>query len=115
MEYEIDIKKGRKVAIVEFYSNIDINNKNKVIKIIKNEILPTGIKYVIFVISDIEYIDSSGLGVLLSARSILSNEGGDLAIVNKNKKLQKILNLAGFKKMFKLYSSLEEGIKKVKL
>ncbi|TYB31021.1 MAG: STAS domain-containing protein [Candidatus Mcinerneyibacterium aminivorans] len=115
MDYNIKYDNSKRVAVVKFEGALDVNNKNEVIKMIKNELLPKGWKYVLFVVSNLNYIDSSGLGVLLSARSILNKKGGDLALVNKNKKLTKILNLAGFNKMFKIYGKIEEGKKKVKL
>ena len=115
MEYKINYNKQYNVAIVKFEGSLDINNKDKIINIIKDEILPNNMKYVIFVVSNLNYIDSSGLGVLLSARSILNKNNGDLAIVNSSKKLGKILNMAGFNKMFKICENLDEGVKKVKL
>ncbi len=115
MDYKIDFNKQYNVAIVKFDGTLDINNKDEIIDLIKEEILPKNMKYVIFVVSELSYIDSSGLGALLSARSILNKNNGDLVIVNSNKKLSKILNMAGFNKMFKICDDIDEGIKKVKL
>jgi anti-sigma B factor antagonist len=53
-------------------------------------------------LSDLEYISSLGLGVLLEAQKRLTDAGQGLTLRNLNEHLQEVFHLAGFDTVFKI-------------
>ena len=52
--------------------------------------------------SDLDYISSAGLSVLLKAQKRLMNRGHELILKNLNKHIQEIFKYAGFDLLFKI-------------
>ena len=53
-------------------------------------------------LTELEYISSAGLGVLLMTQKRLSNQGTKLKLVNINPHIKDILRYAGFDKLFEI-------------
>ncbi len=52
--------------------------------------------------SELEYISSAGMGVLLATQKRLSESGHKLALVNLNKHIKDIFGYAGFDRVFEI-------------
>ena len=55
-----------------------------------------GVLYVTMDLSDVEYISSSGLRVLLSTDQILEDRGGNLRVIHVNEHILEVFQLVGF-------------------
>jgi len=60
---------------------------------------------------ELEYIDSKGLGVLISFQKLLEKRGGEMAVCSANGKVEKVFELTQFDKFTKLYATLEDALK----
>jgi anti-sigma B factor antagonist len=60
-------------------------------------------------LSDVEFIDSSGLHVLLRARGLLGREDRALAVVCPFGPVRRVFELSGSSELFALYGSREEA------
>ena len=60
-------------------------------------------------LSDLEFIDSSGLQVLLRARGLLGREDRQLAVVCPYGPVRRVFELSGCSELFALYGSREEA------
>lgn len=58
--------------------------------------------------SQVEFCDSTGLSVLLSAMKRSREKGGDLILVAPNPAVTKILEVTGLDSVFTLHESAEE-------
>jgi anti-sigma B factor antagonist len=52
--------------------------------------------------TDLEYISSAGLGVLLKTQKRLADAGGSLKLVNMNKHIKDVFRYAGFDTIFEI-------------
>jgi anti-sigma B factor antagonist len=52
--------------------------------------------------SELDYISSAGLGVLLSVQKRLSRSGQGLRLTNLNQHIREIFRIAGFDKVFEI-------------
>jgi anti-anti-sigma factor len=59
-------------------------------------------------LSELEFIDSTGLQVLLRARGLLGREDRALAVVCPHGPVRRVFELSGFSELFALFSSREE-------
>jgi anti-sigma B factor antagonist len=57
------------------------------------DLLAKGQKRVLLNLGDVSYIDSSGIGELVSAFTTVKNQGGDLKLLNLTKKVHDLLQI----------------------
>lgn len=57
------------------------------------DLLAKGSKYILLNLADVNYIDSSGIGELVSAYTTVRNQGGDLKLLNLTKKVHDLLQI----------------------
>ena len=60
-------------------------------------------------LSDLDFIDSTGLQVLLRARGLLSREDRALAVVCPHGPVRRVFELSGCSDLFALYGSRDEA------
>ena len=61
-------------------------------------------------LSDVGFLDSSGLHVLLRARSLLGREDRALAVICRPGPIRRVLELSGTADLFFIYGSREEAV-----
>lgn len=66
------------------------------------------IKYVIFDFGDTDFMDSSGIGVIMGRYKIVYLLGGEVWAVNTNERIKKILTMSGMAKIVQIYEEEEK-------
>lgn len=66
-----------------------------------------GAKTVIVDLSHVEFLDSTGLGVLVGGLKRMRGLGGDFSLVCDQERLLKIFRITGLDQIFTLHSSVE--------
>ena len=61
------------------------------------------IKYIIFDFADTDFMDSSGIGVIMGRYKTICLIGGEIWAVHTNKRIRKILTLSGMTKIMQIY------------
>jgi anti-sigma B factor antagonist len=62
-------------------------------------------------ISDVRYINSSGIGVLITLLTKFRNQGGDIVLINPSEHVNKLLIMIKLRNIFNIAQSEEEGLK----
>lgn len=62
-------------------------------------------------LNEVEYLDSTGLGVLLGAARRASERDGSLTLVCDNSRIRRIFELTGLGKVFRICASEAEALK----
>jgi anti-anti-sigma factor len=65
-------------------------------------------KYLLVDLQAITFMDSSGLGALVSALKSIRNVNGEMVICGANDQVQMLFELTSMTKIFKIYPSAEE-------
>lgn len=65
--------------------------------------------HLIFDLSDLSYINSKGIGFLVSMQAHLSKENKKLAIVNPSETVSDVMALVGINQIIGVYDSLEKA------
>jgi anti-sigma B factor antagonist len=87
---------------------VDINTADALEEAIETAIVESVGAFVID-LSELEFIDSSGLHVLLRARGLLGREDRALAVVCPHGPVRRVFELSGMSELFALYGSREEA------
>ena len=60
-------------------------------------------------ISDVRYINSSGIGVLITLLTKVRNKDGELCLINPSESVQKLLIITKLQAIFKVFGSIGEA------
>ncbi len=87
--------------IIDVYGEIDIYTSDE-LKDSLIESISSKSKDIILNASNLEYIDSTGLGVLIGILKRLKSDAKDIYIINAKQNVRKIFNITGLDKIFKV-------------
>ena len=94
-----EIKYNDSTVKIKLIGEIDHHSARTVREEIDKEIFLRRAKTVMIDLSGIDFMDSSGLGLILGRYTNVNQLGGKLKLVNPSKSVMKILELAGTEKM----------------
>jgi len=71
-------------------------------------------KKVVIDLSKVEWMNSTGLGILISGLTTLRNNGGELKLAKVTDKIESLLTITKLITVFENYDSVEEAVKSFK-
>jgi anti-sigma B factor antagonist len=89
------------------------NNGPELVELVTNH-LAKGIKYCFVNISDVRYINSSGIGVLITVLTKFRNKGGEMYLINPSDHVKKLLIITKLQAIFNIVTSVQEAEEKIK-
>lgn len=81
------------VTIVDLSGRITLGEGSIILRDTVRDLLGKGNKKILLNLGDVSYIDSSGIGELVSAYTTVRNQGGDLRLLNLTKKVHDLLQI----------------------
>jgi anti-sigma B factor antagonist len=81
------------VTIVDLSGRITLGEGSVVLRDTVKELSTQGDKKILLNLGDVTYIDSSGIGELVSAYTSVRNAGGELKLLNLTKKVHDLLQI----------------------
>lgn len=99
-----------KVLTLKLTEEIDENTTEKIRRKIDNEITRFLPRKVVFNFSNVTFMDSAGIGMLLGRYKVIKMLGGTLEIVNVNRQIKKLFEMSGILKIIPITGNLEENI-----
>ena len=81
------------VTVVDMSGRITLGEGGVVLRDTIHDLLDKGNKKILLNLGDITYIDSSGIGELVSAFTTVRNQGGELKLLNLTKKVHDLLQI----------------------
>ena len=74
-----------------------------------------GTLLIVLNLSKVEFMDSSGLGSLISIVKLLSNAHGKIVLCNVGDQIKKLFNLTRLNQVFQIFSNEQEAIDSLKI
>jgi anti-sigma B factor antagonist len=81
------------VTVVDLSGQIKLGEGSSVLRDTVKDLLAKGHKKILLNAAEITYIDSSGIGELISAFTSVRNQGGELKLLHLTKKFHDILQI----------------------
>jgi anti-sigma B factor antagonist len=81
------------VSIVDCSGRITLGEGSVVLRDTVKDLLAKGQKKILLNLGDVNYIDSSGIGELVSAYTTVKNQGGELKLLKLTKKVHDLLQI----------------------
>ena len=81
------------VTIVDLSGRITLGEASSTLRETVRDLISKGQKNILLNLGDVTYIDSSGIGELVSAYTTVRNQGGELKLLNLTKKVHDLLQI----------------------
>ena len=81
------------VTVVDIGGRITLGEGSALLRKTIRELLDDGRTKIVINLADVNYIDSSGIGELVSAFTTAKNQGGELKLLNLTKKVRDLLQI----------------------
>jgi anti-sigma B factor antagonist len=81
------------VTVVDLSGRITLGEGSVMLRDLVRDLLAKGNKKILLNLGDVTYIDSSGIGELVSAFTTVRNGGGELKLLNLTKKVHDLLQI----------------------
>ena len=81
------------IAIVDCSGRITLGEGSVILRDTVRDLLGKGQKKILLNLGEVTYIDSSGIGELVSAYTSVRNQGGELKLLNLTKKVHDLLQI----------------------
>jgi len=111
MENKIMMQKG--VLVVALEGELDLNSADRYRDMIDDAIVRTGAIYLVFDLSKVTFIDSSGLGMMLGRYKKIEQKGGRSAMCGICSQLSRMIEVSGLRKLMPVYKTREDAIEGV--
>lgn len=107
--YEVDYMNDH--VVVRMKGDLDIVNSGDFKKWVVDHLIASGKKNIVLDMSNLNYMDSSGLGVIISIQKHCKLNGGSLSIFGLNDQIRKLLELTSLDRILKIRNNLEEALR----
>ena len=93
MSMKITTRQVDGVTILDLSGRITLGEGSVQLRDAVRDLLAKGSKLILLNLADVNYIDSSGIGELVSAYTTVRNQGGELKLLNLTKKVHDLLQI----------------------
>jgi len=102
------------VVILDLSGRITIGEGTLILRDQIQKMLNAGDRKFLLNLADVNYIDSSGLGELVTSFTTVRNQGGQLKLLNLTHRVQDLLQITKLLTVFEAFDSEAEGLKSMK-
>ncbi|HJT68873.1 MAG TPA: STAS domain-containing protein [Terriglobales bacterium] len=93
MNLRVNTRQLDGVDIVDCSGRITLGEGSVILRDTVKDLLAKGRKKILLNLGEVNYIDSSGIGELVSAYTTAKNQGGELKLLNLTKKVHDLLQI----------------------
>jgi anti-sigma B factor antagonist len=98
------------VNVVDLSGRITLGEGCSQLRELIRDLLAKGHKKILLNLGEVTYIDSSGIGELVSGFTAVSNQGGQLKLLNLTKKVQDLLQITKLLTVFDVHDDETKAI-----
>ena len=102
------------VVILDLSGRITIGEGTLVLREQIKRLLAKGDRKFLLNLADVDYIDSSGLGELVTSFTTVRNNGGQLKLLNLTHRVQDLLQITKLLTVFETFNNETEALKTMK-
>ena len=93
MSVKISTRQVDGVTVLDMSGRITLGEGSVQLRDAVRDLLSKGQKHILLNLGDVTYIDSSGIGELVSAFTTAKNQGGELKLLNLTRKVHDLLQI----------------------
>lgn len=93
MSLKLSTRQVDGITVLDLSGRITLGEGSVQLRDAVRDLLSKGSKLILLNLGDVNYIDSSGIGELVSAYTTVRNQGGELKLLNLTKKVHDLLQI----------------------
>ena len=110
MNATIKTRQNGDVCLLDVSGKITLGDGSVAIREAVKKLVADGTKKIVLNLGDVTYIDSSGIGELVSAFTSVSNNGGNLKLLNLTKRVHDLLQITKLYTVFEVFNDEESAV-----
>jgi len=114
MSLVVKVRRLDDVAILDLSGRITMGEGTLILRDHIQKLLNAGDRKFLLNFGDVDYIDSSGLGELVTSFTTVRNKDGQLKILNLTRRVQDLLQITKLLTVFEGFDSEAEALKSLK-
>jgi len=99
------------VTVLDLSGRITLGEGSVILRDTIRDLIGRGQKKILLNLGDVSYIDSSGIGELVSAFTTVRNQGGELKLLNLTKKVHDLLQITKLYTVFDIKDDEATAVK----
>ena len=103
MSMKVQTRQVDGVTILDLSGRITLGEGSVTIRDAVRDLLAKGQKKILLNLGEVSYIDSSGIGELVSGFTTVTNNGGQLKLLNLNKRVKDLLQITKLYTVFDVH------------
>lgn len=107
---KIDFLNREDALIMKISGEIDHRYATRIRREADRKIVTYPYKPFIIDLTDVTFMDSSGIGVIIGRYKLVKSFGSKVGIVSTDKSVGKILDMSGIKKIIDIYDTLDDAM-----
>ena len=104
MTFKATARETSGATVVDLSGRITLGEGSAMLRELVRDLLDKGQKKIILNLGDVSYIDSSGIGELVSGYTTVKNQGGELKLLHLTKKVHDLLQITKLYTVFDVHS-----------
>ncbi len=113
-ELNIKERQAGDVTILDMDGKITIGDGNVALRSAIRRLIEEGKKKILLNVGGVGYVDSSGIGELVSSYTTIQREGGQLKLLNLTQKIQDLLGITKLLTVFDTYDEESKALNSYK-
>jgi len=98
------------ITVLDLGGRITLGEGSVQLREAVRDLLAKGQKKIVLNLGDVSYMDSSGMGELVTAYTSAKNQGGELKLVNLTKKIEDLMQITKLATVFDIYDDEAKAI-----
>ena len=98
------------VTVIDMDGRVTLGEGSALLRDLVREKLGKGRRKIVLNLAGISYIDSTGLGELVSGYRMIKSEGGELKLLNLNNKVAELLEITRLYTVFDIHNQEAEAV-----
>ena len=104
MSVKLNTRQVGDVTVIDVSGRITLGEGSSALRDILRELTAKGDRKILLNLGDVSYIDSSGIGELVSGFTTVKNQSGDLKLLHLTKKVRDLLQITKLYTVFDVFS-----------
>lgn len=107
---ELKFSKRNQILIVRIQGEIDHHTCEHMRVAVEHNFEKIRGKHMIFEMSGVDFMDSSGIGAMIGRYKVAKCMGGKVVIANPNERVEQIFRMSAMERIIPCYPNLEQAI-----
>jgi anti-sigma B factor antagonist len=110
MSFKANTREVGDITVIDMDGRITLGEGSALLHDLIRENLAKGRKKIVLNMANIIYLDSTGLGELVSGYRLIKSQGGEIKLLNLNKKVTDLLQITKLYTVFDIHSQEAQAV-----